>query len=70
MSYIVVKVPSINMHYNWSMKDSLDGVLYEKFSDALDNSKKLDGAGVAEVGYYVSMWELEKNAEISNDSKN
>lgn len=65
MAYIVVKAPSVMLRHEWSMKDSLDGVLYENIADAVKQSYKLGAPGVAEI---VDDGDID-NAEISNDSE-
>lgn len=49
MKYIVTKYPSMYTRQRWNIKDSLDGVLYSSFDEALVACKKLSGAGVAEL---------------------
>lgn len=68
MSYIVVGSPSLNVRYNWSMKDSLDGVLYDNFGQAFQQCKILNASGVVEIGHYAAMKEIE-NAKAGNDKE-
>lgn len=49
MKYIVVKCPSANMYYRWTMKDSLDGIVYSSFEEALTACQECEGCGVAEL---------------------
>ncbi len=68
MSYIVVNMPAVSIRYKWSLKDSLDGIVYDNFGTALQQSKILGASGVAEVGEMVIMKEV-KDEEARNNSK-
>lgn len=49
MKYIVTRCPSTYTRQRWTLKDSIDGVVYSSIDDALVACKKLGGAGVAEL---------------------
>lgn len=49
MKYIVTKFPSTIIGYNWTVKDSFDGVVYDSFDEALVACIRLGGAGVTRL---------------------
>jgi hypothetical protein len=63
MTYIVTNCSSVFSHRKWTMIDSLDGVRYETFGDALQQCKILDAHGV------VELVEGTEDEETGNDQK-
>lgn len=49
MKYIVTKAPYTYIFQRITVEDSLDGVLYNTFEEALSACESLDGCGVTTV---------------------
>lgn len=47
--YIITEFPSSGIWHDWKIKDSVNGIVYDTFAEALTELEKINGCGIVQV---------------------